>query len=331
MAYEYELAPATRMLWRETDVVQFELGDRAVVVDGLTAAGARTLTSHRQPDDVQPDGAAVPALRQLAELGMVWPRGAERAADRLPPAPRLAGELAALSARVGPSAATLLALRRAATVAVHGTGRAGPHIGAVLASAGVGNVHFLATSDVRLQHAQPGGVTPADETQRLARAAREAVLRAAPGTSVQPPRDAAVDLVVLAVDEPVDDDRRDALHRRGLAHLCVALGPAGAVVGPLVLPGLTSCLRCADLHRADRDGAWPRLAVQLSVGRRYGPASEVAVATIAAGVAAMQALAFLDGAEPTCLDGTLELHPPDWRLRRRSWPVHPDCDCCVPP
>ena len=31
----------------------------------------------------------------------------------------------------------------------------------------------------------------------------------------------------------------------------------------LVIPGVTSCLGCADLHRTDRDAAWPVLAVQL--------------------------------------------------------------------
>jgi hypothetical protein len=70
--------------------------------------------------------------------------------------------------------------------------------------------------------------------------------------------------------------------------------------------------------------------VQLTVARRHGPASEVAVAAVAAGVAAMQVLAFLDGGEPACLDGTLELHPPDWRIRRRTWPIHPRCDCSRP-
>ena len=31
----------------------------------------------------------------------------------------------------------------------------------------------------------------------------------------------------------------------------------------MVIPGETSCLRCADLHRCDRDAAWPVLAAQL--------------------------------------------------------------------
>ncbi len=105
------------------------------------------------------------------------------------------------------------------------------------------------------------------------------------------------------------------------------LGVDSGVVGPLVLPGFTSCLRCADLHRRDRDPAWPALSVQLRIGTRYGAASAVAVASVVAGVAAAQALAFLDGGEPAVIDATVELHPPDWRLRRRAWPPHPECNC----
>jgi hypothetical protein len=46
-----------------------------------------------------------------------------------------------------------------------------------------------------------------------------------------------------------------------------------------------------------------------------------------AGAAAMQVLAYLDGESPATVDGTIELHQPDWRLRRRTRGVHPDCDC----
>jgi hypothetical protein len=42
----------------------------------------------------------------------------------------------------------------------------------------------------------------------------------------------------------------------------------------------------------------------------------------------LQALAFLDGgALPATAGGTLELVLPDWRWRRRSWQLHPDCEC----
>jgi bacteriocin biosynthesis cyclodehydratase domain-containing protein len=98
-------------------------------------------------------------------------------------------------------------------------------------------------------------------------------------------------------------------------------------VGPLVIPGVTSCLRCADLHRRDRDPAWDVLAVQLAVPPHRGLPSDVGVATVVAGIAALQALAYLDGEPVATRCGTLELHLPDWRLRRRSWPPHPACGC----
>jgi len=111
-------------------------------------------------------------------------------------------------------------------------------------------------------------------------------------------------------------------------HLPVHIRESAAVVGPLVLPGVTGCLTCADLHRRDRDPAWPMLAAQLSVPRRrQREPADVVLAALAAAVAAMQALALLDGDHPATLDGTLELRPPDWRLRRRTWLPHPLCGC----
>jgi hypothetical protein len=41
----------------------------------------------------------------------------------------------------------------------------------------------------------------------------------------------------------------------------------------------------------------------------------------------VQALAFLAGDDPPTIEGTLEVRLPDWRIRRRSWAPHPDCDC----
>src|SRR6516165_8762324 len=73
----------------------------------------------------------------------------------------------------------------------------------------------------------------------------------------------AVDLVVLS-DYLLADPRmvRD-LHTRGVPHLPVRVRDGTGLVGPLVIPGVTSCLRCADLHRSDRDAAWPVVASQL--------------------------------------------------------------------
>lgn len=57
------------------------------------------------------------------------------------------------------------------------------------------------------------------------------------------------DLVVLA-DALVTDPRvlRD-LHAERVPHLPVRVRDGTGLVGPLVIPGVTSCLGCADLHR----------------------------------------------------------------------------------
>jgi hypothetical protein len=325
------LGPATRLLWRGPDTVHLEMGSRAVVVDGLPAPVLRRVASPVAPAEPPPPLAAGArhALTALAESGYLWPRGTGRDDPRLAaPQPRLAGELAALAVGHGQRAAEVLSARRHASVQVGGGSRVAAHLAAVLAAAGVGRVHCTGDGSTRLAAAVPGGVTVDDEGAPYPAAAEAAVRRAAPDTDITPlPADERPDLTVLAVDGPVTDDRVRGLHAADAPYLVVTLGIDFGVVGPLVLPGLTSCLGCADRHRADRDPAWTALAVQLTVGRRYGPASAAAVATTVAGIAAQQALAFLDGDDPACIDGTLELRLPDYRVRRRSWPPHPECAC----
>jgi hypothetical protein len=122
------------------------------------------------------------------------------------------------------------------------------------------------------------------------------------------------------------------LQNARLPHLPVGVRETTAIVGPLVLPGTTTCLRCTDLHRAEWDPAWPLLAAQLADERsRRADPCDIVLATLAAAVGALQCLAQLDGGAPASLGGTLELALPDWRLRRRSWPPHRHCDCGARP
>jgi hypothetical protein len=330
---ELMLNPATRVLWRSADTVQLELGDRAVVVEGADTELIRRLTACPPSDAPSATPRHPPALQRLVTCGFIWPRSGSPGTDiRLrPPAARLSAELTALAARRSQSAADILAGRRCAAVVVHGTGRVAAQIAVLLAAAGIGRVYAADSQPVRLPDCAPGGVTPADEGRPFSASVSDAIARDAPDAQSAPlPFGASPDLVVLAGDEPLDIERRTVLHADGVAHLAVVIGIGSGVVGPLVVPGRSSCLRCADLHRKERDAAWPALAVQLGVPRRQGAACEVSLATAVAGIAAMQALAHLDGEAPAVWEGTLEMHPPDWRLRRRSWPAHPSCDCLLP-
>jgi bacteriocin biosynthesis cyclodehydratase domain-containing protein len=122
---------------------------------------------------------------------------------------------------------------------------------------------------------------------------------------------------------------RASLMRDRVPHLAVSADEAIGVVGPLVIPGRTACLRCMDLTRAERDPAWPLILAQLE-GRESNPcACDAPLAAAVAAQAAAQVLAFIDravAADPV-VNGTLELVLPGWQWRRRTWPRHPDCSC----
>jgi len=131
-----------------------------------------------------------------------------------------------------------------------------------------------------------------------------------------------VDLVVLT-------DRLHPEQRPASPHLLVRLVDGLGLVGPLVLPGRSACLRCVDLHLAAGDPCWPTVAADMA--GRVGSADPTTAAATAA-FAAAQALAALDSvvgavAMPPTLDGVLEIDPHRGTTRRRPWPPHPHCPC----
>jgi len=141
---------------------------------------------------------------------------------------------------------------------------------------------------------------------------------------------AEADLVVLS-DNLVTDPRmlRD-LHSHGVAHLAVRVRDGTGLVGPLVVPGITSCLDCADLHRRDRDAAWPAVAAQLR--DTVGVADRATVlATAALALSQVNrvigAVRGSNPAPPQALSATLEFDVHAGSIVVRQWPKHPLCAC----
>jgi bacteriocin biosynthesis cyclodehydratase domain-containing protein len=318
------LVPSARVLWRGADCVQVELGDRAIVLEGVRPTDVAALTG--RPVDPAVTARVHRVVRALRHDGLVRPRRRpnQRWTDSQSEA-LLALELTALANR-DDDAAALLAGRRAAQVEVVGAARLGAAVAAALGAAGVGRVNYLADGEVTVRDVLPGGLTPADEGTRLATAVALSTRRAAPATSTvgsgRPP-----DLVVIASGATVGRDAADYCVKHRLPHLLVAAQAHRAVVGPLVIPGRSSCAGCLDRHRTDRDDAWPYLSLQLGTPSRRGDVAESALCQLGVAIAAIQALAFLDGEHPATVDGTLESSLPDWRIRRRSWTRHPRCEC----
>jgi hypothetical protein len=163
----------------------------------------------------------------------------------------------------------------------------------------------------------------ADRASALA-SALDGPARVVPLTHWSKPETRRVELTVVVADGPeVDRVITDHLLRHDQPHLLVrSLGDA-AWVGPLVVPGCTSCVRCADLTRTSADPEWPSVLSQL--GRLQLPVPDL-LAGWAASVAATQALAFLRGRVPEAAGATLELTA-DLSTELRAWPAHRECGC----
>ncbi|MPQ99859.1 thiamine biosynthesis protein ThiF [Modestobacter sp. I12A-02628] len=273
------------------------------LLDGLRSAGLRT--------DVDP------ADLLAAEAG---PAARSRTAVELP------GTLGAAPQDGGRS--PTWRARRAARVVVDGATRVGAPLASVLAASGIGRLDVRDRRPVASADAVVGGVTAQDEGRLRSMAAADAVRRVHPTVDLRP-LDAGElpDLVVLCRPWAAVDPLSSAWQRAGVPHLVATMRGEAGVVGPLVVPGLTSCLRCGDLHRRDADHRWPEMAAQLTAVEP--PPSGATLTCLATALtAALQVLAHVDGgAAPAALEATIELRLPDLVPRRRSWPPHPACGC----
>jgi bacteriocin biosynthesis cyclodehydratase domain-containing protein len=141
---------------------------------------------------------------------------------------------------------------------------------------------------------------------------------------------ADADLVVLSDNLVADPRMLRELHSQGVAHLAVRVRDGTGLVGPLVVPGVTSCLVCADLHRRDRDAAWPAVAAQL---RDTVGVADRATLLATAALALSQvnrvigAIRGTNSEPPSALSATLEFDVHAGSIVARQWPRHPLCSC----
>lgn len=326
------LNDAAVVLWRGEGTVQLELGPKRVVVENITDTDLLNLLperysrARRRGTDGSTDTRRGGELLGLLDECGLLEHGPQNGPHAGQPE-YLRAERAALRTHTSDAEAVLR--RRAQTaIEIRGASRITVPLAVALAAAGVGELQLSARGDVTAPLACPGGLAPDDEGRRFLTAAREAVTRSAPNARVEGSSwDRTRAMVVLTDCGPADPTLAAALVEEGTPHLVASADTGQAVIGPLVVPGRTSCVRCADLARSDRDPAWPLLAMQLNERSPARTAPDTALCIAAAGVAAGQILAWLDGTSPDTLNGTLEWLLPDWRLRRRTWLPHPRCSC----
>jgi len=314
-------------VWRDRDTLQIGIDPRrAIALSGMGEAAPviGLLDGSRDRDQViaAAAGDGIPASVTERVLALLAAGGAlddfPASTLRALPAPvrtRLEPELAttSLARRDGDGGARAIARRRAAVVWIEGERQVARAVARILSASGVGKIRTRRlAADLGSAPRQPAVRGPA-RPQRPQR----------PQAGL-PPRP---DLVVLVGNRIAD--RSAQLARDRIAHLAVMAGEAIGIVGPLVVPGRTACLRCLDYVRAGNDPAWPLILAQIR-SRKPEPAACDAVLTAAvAAQAAAQTLSAIETAPDAsaAANGTLELVLPDWRWRRRTWLPHPDCPC----
>ena len=329
-----QLKPGVRRVWRGAHILQLgHSAEHAVLIDSdddavwalLTSLdGQHTLGDLLAVTGLPPHDVAA-LLAQLTDAGLL-----DDAALSSRP---LAGVSKGRRAQLQPEhdaavwaasdpggGARAFQQRRAASVEVRGLGRIGASLALLLHAAGVGTLLLHDDALVTETDVAPGSHRLVDVSRARQDALRDRIPAGRRAASQRP------DLVVLA-DAAHRDHRTVAeiLVRADQPHLLVDVIEGVGHVGPLVLPGVSSCIRCSDLHRADRDALWPTVAAQLVDTPRETPSAVMTSAV--ASLAVSSILQFLGEHSCAVVDGELVVSPPDHLTRRRHLPPHPSCGC----
>lgn len=301
-----QLAPYAPVVQRATDEVQVGVDpDAALVFRGAGFTALLDLLDGSQPTS------AVRRAARAAGLTAAQVRGALAALAS-------AGLLSERDTTPYAGSASRSAVR------LIGAGPVGYQLARVLVASGLGGLYVYDDEPTDLALYPAAGVL-SSRSEALRSALAEAETTVSPLSHWSKPEGVQVDLTIVACDQP-EPDRviTDHLLRNDDPHVIVRCWGNGVSVGPLVVAGRTSCLRCADLARTDADPHWPAVLRQLSRVRISAPA---ALHSWAASTAAAQVLAFLHGELPESAGATLEISWPTFVTRLRRWAAHPDCGC----
>lgn len=332
------LNPGLRRVWRDPSTVQFGVDvpepvvlqgvddSTAALLDRLDGSMSSAAFVQRAVQDGHEAAAVSKLLRELTQSGAVidaatWPGGrALTVAARARLVPDLA---AAALTEFAHGPADRCEQLASTSLTIHGVGRLGAVLGTLLSASGIGRIHVVDDRTVRPEDVCVGGFTSDDLGQPRASVTHHLAAWRSVG-DVPSQRDLAV--VTNAVDSR---QVAQVLTAAGTPHLVVTSAEGVGRVGPFVMPGQSSCLRCHDLTRTDHDPGWPRVVVQLG-----DSADQVACdsnLTLATGaIAALHVISWLSTGQPPSLNGVLELQLPHGRSHQQSVPIHPACGCAWP-
>lgn len=324
------LIPRTRLLHRAPGSVQLGMCPQTgVVLTGLSQPEVTLLTLLDGTRDMswlrrwtRKMGADPDRVEHLIE--QLASRGLLREGVSVPNRPSSAGPPAAyaeatalrLRHRLPAGDPDLVAARTRRMIVVDGEGNLVDSVSATLRDSG----YAVASARAWFSSGQPPSPT------RSRRATRPA-----PDTPVSD-ASSTPDLIVLAVADALPHGDVEFWDSCEAAVLPLVTNGSTVQIGPLLVAS-GPCPRCLDLHRADRDPAWPELLAQLSQPATEDPAAATvssSVAALAAGVSATMAIDYLD-VHRVISGRAFEVRPQAPYLLSRRWTPHPRCACAPGP
>ncbi|MDN6299068.1 MAG: ThiF family adenylyltransferase [Micrococcaceae bacterium] len=230
-------------------------------------------------------------------------------------------------------AGELVRQRSRSAARIHGLGRCGQTIASLLAASGIGGLylndeHPVLAGDIGigpLRMADLGKSRTVALAHRLGQQwPRTRLTGWAPGHASS---GVGARITVVTACDALPESWAAHLAGTRMPHLPVVFGPAWARVGPLVIPGLTTCLDCAQ-PPVGAPMAGPRAA---GTPRPGSSTAELALSCTAAGLAAVQILMLLDGVNvPSTADAMLTIDLATGGVQRVPVQPRSDCTCMVP-
>lgn len=227
-----------------------------------------------------------------------------------------------------------------ARVAVLGTGGLGSWVTYNLACMGVGELVLIDGDKVEASNLNRSILyTEADIGRPKVEAARDSIMRFSPRMQVRVHEvfvDGAerlarlledVTLLISCADQPPSKIGEWVSMAARLAEV-PCLTASGTRVGPLYIPGRTSCAMCDWASQVERNPRLPRIIEQSTRLPRGNSGSLSALATMASAPAALDAFRFLSGyAAPSTLNAVLRFEGTSGTTTT-PLPPHPDCVNC---
>ena len=310
-----ELRRDCPLVWRGIDRIQFGADDDAPILDRMTPALARwliRLDGLRTWDEIDAGFAQAPSS---ARQGWAEPVSYEDARRALRAATR-AGALA--------DAAAIPHHWRWLGLDEREQARADLAAAALTLRDSLQANELIERRNALLVSVTGTGFLARELASALALGGVSLVSDDAPSIDIRVLADSAHPRVVEEFDTPAHEG----------PHLAAGLFGSTGIVGPLVVPGVTGCLRCSHLHAADADPHWPAVSLQIASAVRQLPVQprDRLLTRLVAAQAALLIRQWAD--DPTDLDRwadlAIEIRLPAGELRRVPRPPHPLCGCRWP-